>query len=280
MSTNNASIEYRMKSYEAVTKSHLVRRVPVIIRLDGNAFHTFTKGMKKPFDRILKGTMQNTMKYLCENIPGCVLGYTQSDEITLVLTDYATIKTGAWFNYSIQKLCSIAASMSTLAFNKFFMETVQEKIEEYECSAAAISNDKKEWEYLIQLTKKFFKASFDARAFNIPKEEVCNNLIWRQQDATRNSIESVAQMHFSTKQLCGKNCSQLQDMLWKQFGINWNDYPADCKRGACCIKTEIAFTKASPLDPKNIVTVTRCKWVIDKEPPVFTKDREYLERFI
>ena len=110
-----------MKAYENISRNYLTRRVPVIIRLDGKAFHTFTRGMAKPFDDVLTQTMQHTMKCLCENIQGCILGYTQSDEITLVLTDYATIKTDAWFGYNIQKMTSVAASMATLAFNQEFV---------------------------------------------------------------------------------------------------------------------------------------------------------------
>ena len=120
MSNKKDSLGDRMKEYENISRNYLTRRVPVIIRLDGKAFHTFTKGMKKPFDRLLMTTMQETMKNLCENIQGCVFGYTQSDEITLVLTDYATITTDAWFGYNIQKMCSISASIATLTFNKVF----------------------------------------------------------------------------------------------------------------------------------------------------------------
>lgn len=125
MSNGRDSLGDRMKRYESVPKNFLVRRVPVVIRVDGKAFHTFTRGMKKPFDSILMNTMKDTMKYLCENIQGCVLGYTQSDEITLVLTDYATITTDAWFGYNVQKLTSIAASMATMAFNSAFKENVE-----------------------------------------------------------------------------------------------------------------------------------------------------------
>ena len=110
----------RMKNnYENITRYYLTRRMPVIIRLDGRSFHTFTRGFKKPFDDILVKTMQDTMKYLCENIQGCVLGYTQSDEISLVLTDYAEITTEAWFGNNLQKMCSVSASMATVAFNKY-----------------------------------------------------------------------------------------------------------------------------------------------------------------
>ena len=110
----------RMKEfYEQVPKTRLVRRMPAAIRIDGKAFHTFTKGFRKPFDDILIKTMQETTKYLCENIQGCVLGYTQSDEITLILVDYQKLTSSAWFDYEVQKLCSISASMATIAFNKF-----------------------------------------------------------------------------------------------------------------------------------------------------------------
>lgn len=120
MAKKNDSLGDRMKGYEGVSRNFLTRRVPAIIRLDGKAFHTFTKGMEKPFDPVLTQAMQETMKYLCENIQGCVLGYTQSDEITLVLTDYATIQTDAWFGYNVQKMCSVSASMATMAFNREF----------------------------------------------------------------------------------------------------------------------------------------------------------------
>ena len=121
----------RMKTnYEEVYKYKLTRRTPVIIRLDGKAFHTFTRGLKKPFDEIFMMSMQETMKYLCENIQGCVLGYTQSDEITLVLVDYKKLDSSAWFDYEVQKLSSVSASMATVAFNKCFEYNVEKFKEE------------------------------------------------------------------------------------------------------------------------------------------------------
>ncbi len=117
----------RMKTYyEQIPKMKLMRRCPVLIRIDGKAFHTFTRGFKKPFDEILIRTMQETTQYLCGNIQGCVLGYTQSDEITLVLVDYKKLTSSAWFDYEVQKMCSIAASMATMAFGKFFISNVKE----------------------------------------------------------------------------------------------------------------------------------------------------------
>ena len=117
----------RMKTYyEAIPKTSLMRRTPVAIRIDGKAFHTFTRGFEKPFDTLLVNVMQQTTKKLCENIQNCVFGYTQSDEITLILVDYKDINTAAWFDYKVQKLCSISASMATLYFNKFFKQSVEE----------------------------------------------------------------------------------------------------------------------------------------------------------
>ena len=126
MGSKRDSLGDRMKGYENVTRTKLVRRMPVIIRIDGKAFHTFTKGFDKPFDSLLMDAMNRTMKYLCENIQGCMLGYTQSDEISLLLVDYQTLTTDSWFDDTVQKMCSISASMATLAFNKAWKEVVDE----------------------------------------------------------------------------------------------------------------------------------------------------------
>ena len=123
---DTSDLAKRMKDYEAIPKARLMRRTPVAIRIDGKAFHTFTRGFNKPFDHILGTAMQETMKYLCQNIQGCVLGYTQSDEITLILVDYKRLNSSAWFDYEVQKMCSIAASMATMAFNKAFHRAVED----------------------------------------------------------------------------------------------------------------------------------------------------------
>ena len=181
MAKKNDSLGDRMKGYEGVSRNFLTRRVPAIIRLDGKAFHTFTKGMEKPFDLVLTQAMQETMKYLCENIQGCVLGYTQSDEITLVLTDYATIQTDAWFGYNIQKMCSVSASMATMAFNREFERIAEDWFHDNGPYWGSIDVDVD-----VDLTlykrrnayqKKMRTAMFDSRVFSVPKEEVCNCLI-------------------------------------------------------------------------------------------------------
>lgn len=261
----NDELGTRMKeNYEKISQTKLMRRTPVAIRIDGKAFHTFTRGFKKPFDEILIKSMQETMKYLCENIQGCILGYTQSDEITLILQDYKTLTIEAWFNYEVQKMCSISASMATMAFNKYFREEVDKqdelnKSKYFESSISYIEYQDQMITYLKAVNKG---AMFDSRCFNVPKEEVTNLLLWRQLDAARNSVQMVGRAYYSHKELNGKNNSQIQDMLMDK-GINWNDYPTHQKRGSCCIKD----------DERH--------WFIDEEIPMFKGEgREYVERLI
>lgn len=267
---DNSNLAKRMKQYESVAKTTLVRRMPVIIRLDGRSFHTFTKGFKRPFDDILVKTMQETMKYLCENIQGCVLGYTQSDEITLVLVDYKNLDSQSWFDNEVQKICSIAASMATMAFNKNFelfslTMRLKDSVESNKLGAA----------YKQAMNKG---AMFDARCFNIPKEEVTNNIYWRQLDATRNSIQMVGQANFSHKELQNKSCNQIQDMLFTQRGINWNDISIYLKRGSCCIRENYIFENSNP---NGEMCVERSRWIIDKEIPIFKgENREYIDRLV
>ena len=236
----NDNLGMRMKAfYEQIPKFKLYRRTPVAIRIDGKAFHTFTRGFAKPFDSVLGNAMVRTMNYLCQNIQGCVFGYTQSDEITLILIDYQTFETDAWFDYEIQKICSISASMATMAFNKFFEEEVKHWGNEQ-----GFPNKTNEW--TPEISVRWFKywdavdrgAMFDARCFNIPKEEVTNLVFWRQLDATRNSIQMVGQANFSHNELQGCSCNVIQDMLHEQRGINWNDFPTRWKRGVAWRKGE------------------------------------------
>lgn len=267
----------RMKTfYENIPKTKLMRRTPVAIRIDGKAFHTFTREFQKPFDEVLIKTMQDTMKYLCENIQGCVLGYTQSDEITLILIDYKKFTSSAWFDYEIQKVCSIAASMATMAFNKYFSENINSEYCVFDDELLdGDFNPNYKNEYLIDLYTTHIKASykgamFDARCFNIPKEEVTNLIYWRQLDATRNSIQMVGQANFSHKELQNKSCDQIQDMLMTQKGINWNDIPSYQKHGSCCIKEEYRFNDS-----------LRSRWIIDNDIPIFKGDnRKYIEDMI
>ena len=272
--------------YETVPKTRLVRRMPVAIRLDGRAFHTFTRGFEKPFDELLIDCMQQTMKYLCENIQGCVLGYQQSDEITLILVDYKKLNSDAWFDYEVQKVCSISASMATMAFNKFFNEKVRERnIKFYRDNYSDTNSIPTDTIGITYSKAAQTGAMFDARCFNVPKEEVTNLIYWRQLDATRNSIQMVGQANFSHKELQNKSCNEIQDMLMLEKGINWNDFPTYQKRGSCCVHKVVNVTTKDIYEEqewgepiaKTMVT-THYGWVIDDNIPIFKgEDRNYIE---
>ena len=286
---DNSDLAKRMKEYyEQVPKTRLMRRCPVIIRCDGRSFHTFTRGFKRAFDEILIKTMQETTKYLCENIQGCVLGYTQSDEITLVLVDYQRFETSAWFDYEIQKIVSISASMATMAFNKFFLNNVDIAYHEefykrgLDQGGTLSEIDKLEAEYEVYYNK-VNKAMFDARVFNIPKEEVTNCVYWRQLDASRNSIQMVGQANFSHKELHCKTCNDIQDMLMLQKNINWNDFPTHQKRGTCVVRNKIIVESNDITETVMLRDTTKSEneWIIDKEIPIFKGEgREYIDRLV
>ena len=287
----NDELGKRMKEYyESIPKTKLMRRTPVAIRIDGKAFHTFTSGFEKPFDKVLIKSMQETMKYLCENIQGCVLGYTQSDEITLILVDYKNLNSASWFDYEVQKMCSIAASMATMAFNRAFDHEVRRWYEEAfpidymghlakEMDEQFLQDLKTKEAYIAALEKG---AMFDARVFNIPKEEVTNLIYWRQLDATRNSIQMVGQANFSHRELQNKSCNMIQDMLLTERDINWNDFPTHQKRGSCCVKSEVTTTCASEENGEvKTWAAERPHWFIDREIPIFKEDgRSYIEKLI
>ena len=273
----------RMKTfYEQIPKTKLMRRCPVAIRIDGKAFHTFTRGFRKPFDEVLIKSMQETMKYLCENIQGCVLGYTQSDEITLILVDYKKLTSSAWFDYEVQKICSIAASMATIAFNKFFKKNVYDwwNIPFIGITKAVQAKADLYDTYLMAVKKG---AMFDARCFNIPKEEVTNLVYWRQLDASCNSIQMIGQANFSHQELQNKSCTDIQDMLMIQKGINWNDLPTYQKRGSCCVRNKIVIESDGVMATAQLRDSSKSenKWIIDTDIPIFKgKGREYIDRLI
>ena len=212
--------------------------------------------------------MQDTCLNLCENIQGCVGGYVQSDEISLLLIDYQNLDSDAWFNYNLQKITSIAAARATLIFNYLVDQLWMNYSDEY----SETGNSKAQTKYFLW-GQKLDKAMFDARAFNIPKEEVCNYFIWRQKDATRNSIQAVGQAYFSHKELENKSQSDIQDMLHEK-GINWNDYSITEKRGA--------FVRRGV---KNIETedgsvIVHYPWYVDYTMPILTENRDYIDKLV
>ena len=280
----------RMKTYyEQIPKTKLMRRTPVAIRIDGKAFHTFTMGFQKPFDEVLIESMQKTMKYLCENIQGCVLGYTQSDEITLIIVDYKKLNSAAWFDYEVQKITSISASMATLAFNDFFKKGITKENSAFtdEWLDNGDFNPKYKDEELNKLWITHKRASekgamFDARCFNIPKEEATNLIYWRQLDASRNSIQMLGQVNFSHKELQNKSCNDIQDMLIDK-GINWNDLPTHQKRGSCCVRNNIVISTDGITEIAQLRDSSESEnvWIIDKEIPIFKGEgREYIDKLI
>ena len=273
----NDALGDRMKDfYEDRTRIKLPRRTYTIIRIDGKAFHTYTKGLERPFDEGLIDDMNATTAYLCKNIQGAKFGYVQSDEISLVLTDFDDLGTHAWFDNNLQKMASVAASMATAKFNEL---RIARAFRQYEClfdTPLQMNADE-----ILEFLSKIKKAEFDARVFQIPFiDEVCNYFIWRQQDAVRNSISSVAQSLYSTKELHGVKTDGMQDLIF-QKGINWNDYDFRKKRGAVIGKVEKLFTKRSNYyDPNTSYipsehTFTRNVWEVI-ETPTFTQDKDFL----
>ena len=237
-----------MKRYEQ--DRYLVRGVPVIGRLDGKAFHTLTKGMDKPYDTKLQRCMWETAKYLCANVQGCRIEYCQSDEITLLVTDFNNRNTDAWFDYRAGKMFSIGASLATGAFIHMFAQLFPERFERMSKAGAGFP-------------------AFDARFDNFPKEKVLSNFIWRQRDCEKNSLTMLAQQHFSHKQLHGKNGPAKQDML-HEIGINWNDQPTSFKRGVCVVKQKYE-------GPNDSI---RTRWIVDEDIPIFTQEPDYIMRHL
>ena len=231
----------RMKKYEATFKQKLNPRSISIIRIDGKAFRTFTKGLPRPFEKTLFENMELTMKYLVKNIQGCKIGYYQSDEITLILTDFDSYDTESWFDGSVQKMCSISASMATAFFNN------------------------------INTVDKL--AMFDARVFQVPTvTEAINCLVWRQQDAVRNSIQACARSIYSDGETKNKNQSEMQEMIFAKSNefkeqmikcgwsndidlnkenFNWNDIPEKTKRGVTVYYNSDLGYLSNPLDYKT-----------------------------
>lgn len=196
------SLADRMKSYEQVSKFFLTKRTPVMIRVDGKAFHTFTKDMQRPFDTTFMNAMVDAAETVACQMQGFKAAYVQSDEVTFCITDYDTHQTQGWFNYELIKIVSVSASLMTAAFND-----------------------------IINHTKL---ASFDSRAFNIPHTDVVNAFLWRARDWKRNSLQMYARSWFSHKQLHGKNSKDIHEML-HSVGRNWTTDLTDMQRNGTFI---------------------------------------------
>lgn len=258
----NESLGDRMKRYEKAYKNKLIREQPVIIRLDGQAFHTYTSGFTKPFDDVLIDAMQYTMVKLSESIMNVKIGYTQSDEITLVLVAYDKAERQLWFDGVADKIITISASMATAFFNDYMdkIKWMPDKM-------------KNEIYPHIKISSKRL-AFFDSRAWNVPDaDEAINCLLWRQRDCIKNSVSSLAQFHFFPKQLHKKNQEDMRYML-SDIGANWEDLPVFKQRGTCSVKKHFMHIG------ENKIATERTKWELDYNIPEFGRDREYLAKVI
>jgi tRNA(His) 5'-end guanylyltransferase len=257
---DKSSLGDRMKSYEKTFSHNYPIRMPLILRFDGVHFHSMVKRWKcdKPFDDRLIAAMQYTALTLCKTIPGAQVAYVQSDEITLLIRDDMTNQSQPVFDKKINKMMSVFAARASNAFNfAFFDETLSSVAHEH-------------------------LAEFDCRGYVVPEQEIINSFIWRQQDATRNAIQMLARSYFSHKQLHKKSCDEIQEMLFSEHHINYNDTSTHLKRGSCIIKTnkEVPVKKwdSGKLIASGEMT-TRSSWSVDVEIPIFTKDRTYIEQF-
>lgn len=269
MQDKNDSLGNRMKEYENIPNIKLPRRIPMILRVDGKAFHTYAKNCKKPFDDELINLMDDTAKHLCENIQNAQIAYVQSDEISILVNDHRTWQSEAWFDKKVQKMCSIASATAATHFTmnswKIFSSNNYTGTPLIE-SASADRLD-------------FCKpALFDARVFVLPEFEVCNYFIWRQQDAVRNSIQMQARALYSHKECDNKNQSDLQEMIF-QKGQNWNDLAIKYKRGRCVYKVikPGTYTNARTGETTSFM---RSSWEVDYNIPTFSAERMFIDKHL
>lgn len=191
----------RMKRYEAASHPQLLPRTPLFIRVDGRAFHTYTRHMQRPFDPHFMDAMVHATQMASADMQGFKLAYTQSDEATFMLTDYDTLTSAGWFDYDLSKIVSITAALFTAHFNDAMRGRTAEL------------------------------GVFDARAFSVPRSDAPNVFVWRQQDWERNSLSMLARAHFSHRECLNRNRAELHEMLHGK-GVNWaTDLTAREKNG-------------------------------------------------
>lgn len=248
--TDSTALGDRMKRYEAAHRHTLPRRTYTLLRVDGRAFHSYLRGATKPFDETFMADMDNVAEALCQEITGSVFAYTQSDEISILITDFNTEQTEPWFGGVIAKQLSISAALAT-----------------------AVLTDRRPG-----------RALFDARVFTIADPvEVANYFLWRQRDCVRNSISMAAQAHFSHKRLHGVSSGGMQELLWTEAGVNWNDYPDGCKRGRIAVR-QTGERPVEYVDRRSGETVrttaVRSWWETSAAPHFTTEPGSWLARVI
>jgi tRNA(His) 5'-end guanylyltransferase len=199
----------RIKRYESIHEHYFLPKTPIIIRVDGKAFHTWTKGCQRPFDQTLITCMFESAKEVAKQMQGCKALYAQSDEVTFVLTDDTTLESQQWFGGRQNKIESVTAAMMTAYFNKFWVEN------EYGDGYMGDGHV-----YFDDYIQNYKPAIFDARAFQCPKDDVANVFLWRVKDWERNSLNMYCEQFFSHKDLQGKNRADRHEML-HNIGHNW-----------------------------------------------------------
>ena len=262
------------ENYENRTRYYVPRRTYTLIRLDGSHWHTYTRGLNKPFDDGLSQDIDNAIISMLPQIQGVVFAFAQSDEISILLSDFALPTTSAWFDGNIQKMASVSASIITAEFNKL-------RICRYIDESGL---DLRDWHF----DDKYIKtAYFDSRIFTIPDRiEVMNYFLWRNQDCARNSVSMVAQSLFSHAQLQGKSTPQMQEMMFKEHNINWSTYDQAKKNGRLIVKEEYFIDMKYPDTNDNKIHINgyitneglkskRSRWV-STSAWKFTEDKERL----
>lgn len=250
--SNKDSLGDRMKKYELAARSALPIRMPVILRVDGKAFHTYTRGCAKPFDTLLMEAMNQVALTLCEEIQGAQLAYIQSDEISILVHNYKHFDSDSWFDNQIQKMVSVSAGIASGVMT----------------------------EQSPKVFGKIKRACFDSRVFVLPEAEVNNYFLWRQNDWTRNSLQMLCRAYFSHKELHGKDQADMHEMLHQKH-INWADLDAQYRRGRCVNRTDkFSFVYLDEQQEIKIPSSSRSKWSIDNSIPIFSQDVTYIENLL
>lgn len=268
------SIKDIKKEYEDLTRFYLPKKAYSIIRLDGKAFHSFTKRFKRPFDDDFINLMNETCLSLCREIAGVKMAYVQSDEISLILSDLDNENTQLWFDGNIQKIASVSSSIATAHFNKYLIGHIIFK--EFKKDS--------DREKLIHLSAHVADclrnslAYFDCRVFSIPsQEEVINYLIMRQKDAIKNSVSMFSQSFFSHQKLEGKNTKEKIEMCLAEGG-DWNSIEIGQQRGRIAHKNQINKKIKNPKTGNQEITI-RHEWKIE-EAPLFKQNLDYIKNKI
>lgn len=205
----------RMKLYESGGTTSLMPLLPICVRLDGRAFHSWTRGMDRPFDESLHRAFDRTMVALVHE-SSAVIGYTQSDEITLIIHS-DDFRSQTYFNGKAHKIGSVLSSLATAVFNA----------QEFSHKASK-------------------PALFDARVWTVPNlDEAANVLLWREEDAIRNSVQALAQSRFSPRQLHRKSVRDCLQMLQDE-GVYWTDECSERQQRGAYAARRMVFKELTP----------------------------------